>query len=111
MVGDLERSLAFYSLLGFEQRRTLGSGPGMSVFCGLSGDADRLQLRETDELEPAMARFGHVAIEVDSLEPMLAALAEHGVLPDKPPTSTGGLRICFVHDPDGYAIELIQEER
>lgn len=111
MVADLERSLAFYSLLGFEQRRTLGSGVGGSVFCGLPGDADRLQLRLTDQFDAAMAGFGHVAIKVEGLERLLAELAAHSVHPDEPPVSRGDRRLCFVHDPDGYAIELIEEER
>lgn len=111
MVSDLDRSLAFYSLFGFEQRRTLGSGPGISVFCGLPDDSDRLQLRHTEDLDPATAQFGHVALDVDGLELLLSELAEHDVLPDQPPVDRGGRRICFVHDPDGYAIELIQEER
>jgi lactoylglutathione lyase len=109
MVSDLERSLAFYSLLGFEPRRSTGNGVGASVFCGLSGDRDRLQLRLTDEFEPAMTRFGHIAIEVEDLDTMLGQLAEHGVVPDKPPALIGSLRICFVHDSDGYAVELVQE--
>jgi lactoylglutathione lyase len=110
-VSDIERSLAFYSLLGFEPRRTIGRGPGASVFCGLSEDADRLQLRLTEEFEPSMTRFGHVAIDVEDLDALLAELAGHGVLPDRAPVGGGRLRICFVHDPDGYAIELIEEER
>lgn len=111
MVGDLDRSLTFYSALGFEQRRTLGNGAGTSIFCGLPGDSDRLQLRLTEDFEPAMARFGHVAIEVDDLEHVLDGLAKHEVVPEQPPVSRGGRRISFVHDPDGYPIELIQEER
>jgi lactoylglutathione lyase len=111
MVTDLDRSLAFYSLLGFEPRRTIGSGSGRSVFCGLAEDADRLQLRVTEEFEPAMGRFGHIAIDVEDLDALLGRLDGHGVVPDQPPTPSGRLRICFVHDPDGYAIELIEEER
>jgi lactoylglutathione lyase len=110
-VSDIERSLAFYSLLGFEPRRTIGSGPGASVFCGLPEDSDSLQLRPTEHFEPEMRRFGHIAIEVGHLDALLGELAGHGVLPDKQPTPSGRLRICFVHDPDGYAIELIEEER
>jgi len=109
-VSDLERSLAFYSLLGFEPRRSIGSGPATSMFSGLSEDTDRLQLRLTDDFEPAMTRFGHIAVDVEDLDALLGLLAEHGVVPDQPPTPTGSLRICFVHDPDGYAIELIEEE-
>ena len=111
LVTDLERSLSFYSLFGFEQRRTAGSGTGMSVFCGLPGDSDRLQLRLTERFEPAMAEFGHIAIALEGLDRLLGDLAAHGVVPDQPPISRGGRRLCFVHDPDGYAVELIEEGR
>lgn len=110
MVSDLERSLSFYSLLGFEHRRSIGTGPATSVFCGLAGDADRLQLRITGDFEPAMRRFGHIAIDVEDLDALLGRLAGHGVTSDEPPSQSGSLRICFVHDPDGYAVELIEEE-
>jgi lactoylglutathione lyase len=109
-ISDLERSLAFYALLGFEPRRSIGSGPGGSVFCGLSGDADCLQLRLAEDFEPAWTRFGHVALDVEDLETVLDLLAEHGVVPDQPPRLVGSRRVCFVHDPDGYAIELIEEQ-
>jgi lactoylglutathione lyase len=110
-VSDLDRSLAFYSLLGFEPRRTIGSGLGASVFCGLFDDSDRLQLRLTEDFEPAMSRFGHIAIGVEDLDALLGRLDGHGVVPDQPPTRSGRLRICFVRDPDGYVIELFEEER
>jgi lactoylglutathione lyase len=110
-VSDLDRTLAFYSLLGFERRRTIGSGAGTSVFCGLAEDTDRLQLKLTEEFEPAMRRFGHIAIDVEDLDALLGQLAGHGVVPDQAPIVSGMLRICYVHDPDGYATQLIEEER
>jgi lactoylglutathione lyase len=110
MVTDLDRSLGFYSWLGFEPRRSLQSAAGPSVFCGLPGDRDRLQLRLTEDFEPAMARFGHIAVEVEDLDALLDRLAAHDVVPDQPPARSGSRRICFVHDPDGYAVELIVEE-
>ena len=40
----------------------------------------------------------------------LASLAEKGIEPEKPPYSVreGGSRLCFVRDPDGYRVELIE---
>ena len=40
----------------------------------------------------------------------LANLADQGIEPEKPPYTVheGGSRICFVRDPDGYRIELIE---
>ena len=42
----------------------------------------------------------------------LAALADLGIEPEKPPyrVREGGSRLCFVRDPDGYRIELIERD-
>ena len=55
--------------------------------------------------------YGHIAYNVDDLDGTLAKLAERGITPEKPPYSlrAGGSRICFVRDPDGYRIELIEK--
>jgi len=47
---------------------------------------------------------------VDDLDPTLERLAEKEIEPEKPPYSVreGGSRLCFVRDPDGYRIELIE---
>ena len=53
--------------------------------------------------------YGHIAVGVDDLGATLAQLAGQGIEPEKPPYSVreGGSRLCFVRDPDGYRIELI----
>jgi lactoylglutathione lyase len=51
-----------------------------------------------------------MALSVDDLDGLLARLSEHGIEPERPPYAPGGseeFRICFVTDPDGYRIELI----
>ena len=54
--------------------------------------------------------YNHIALTVDDLDGTLANLAEKGIEPEKPPyrVREGGNRICFVRDPDGYRIELIE---
>ena len=55
--------------------------------------------------------YGHVALEVEDLDGLLEKLAGDGIEPEKPPYAPGGregIRICFVQDPDGYRIELIE---
>ena len=56
--------------------------------------------------------YGHIAITADDLDATLARLAEQGIAPEKPPYSIreGGSRLCFVRDPDGYRIELIERK-
>ncbi len=109
LVGDLERALEFYAWLGFEERMRLGEGENLSVFCGLPGDEDRLQLKLAPPSQVSAPRLGHLAIDVDDLDRLLQSLTGHGVVPEQPPPPrTGTLRLCFIHDPDGYAIELIE---
>jgi lactoylglutathione lyase len=88
-----------------------------NVFMGLPGDGDRLELTKNpgvDSYEMGTG-YNHVAVTVDDLDAKLAALGEQGIEPEKPPYqvsaggSAGGSRICFVRDPDGYRIELIEK--
>jgi lactoylglutathione lyase len=57
--------------------------------------------------------YNHIAITAPDLDETLASLGEQGIEPEKPPYSVreGGSRICFVRDPDGYRIELIEGDR
>jgi catechol 2,3-dioxygenase-like lactoylglutathione lyase family enzyme len=107
-VADTERALNFYGWFGFGERGRVGEGERQSVFCGLPGDEDRLQLSPASLCEPPAPGFGHLALEVDDLDEVLAMLRRHGVGPDHAPVSVPGLRLCYVHDPDGYAVELIE---
>lgn len=54
--------------------------------------------------------YGHIAISTADLDGMLARLAEQGIEPERPPYSVreGGSRLCFVKDPDGYRIEILE---
>jgi lactoylglutathione lyase len=112
---DEERSLAFYRALGFEERgrKRVGGDTATIIFMGLPGDGDRLELTLNDgRTEPYElgTAYGHVALTVADMDAELAALAAHGIQPDKPPYEAypGGSKICFVTDPDGYRIEMIE---
>ncbi len=111
---DLERSVAFYEKLGFEE---VGRIPirdeATNVFMGMPGDGPRLELTHNhDRTEPYEigTGYGHIAITADDLDATLERLAAAGIEPEKPPYSIreGGSRICFVRDPDEYRIELIE---
>ena len=54
--------------------------------------------------------YGHIAITTDDLDGMLARLAEQGIEPERPPYTIreGGNRLCFVRDPDGYRVEVLE---
>lgn len=115
-VRDIDASLRFYAALGFERRGKLDFGSAYNVYLGLPGDGDRLELTVNVGQEAPYdigTGYGHFAIEVEDLDGKLAQLAQQGIEPEKPPYAPGGregLRICFVQDPDGYRIELIDGE-
>ncbi len=112
---DEERALAFYRALGFEERRRarVGGDTATVIFLGLPGDEARLELTLNDGRTEAYAQgeaYGHIALTTADLDGELGRLAAAGITPEKPPYASrpGGSRICFVRDPDGYRIELIE---
>jgi lactoylglutathione lyase len=112
-ITDPERSVSFYEALGFEKRRELPiRDEAVNIFMGLPGDEDRLELTynfDVDSYELGTG-YGHIALTVEDLDGTLAELAGQGIEPERPPYSVreGGSRLCFVRDPDGYRIELIE---
>lgn len=113
-VRDPEASLRFYRLLGFERRGRLNFETAYNLYMGLPGESDTLELtvnRGHDQPYDLGDGYNHMALVVDDLDAELAGLAREGVEPERPPYSPGGReevgRICFVQDPDGYRIELI----
>jgi lactoylglutathione lyase len=112
-ITDPERSVAFYEALGFEKRRELPiRDEAVNIFMGLPGDDDRLELTYNfgvDAYELGTG-YGHIALTVEDLDGTLAELVGQGIEPERPPYTVreGGSRLCFVRDPDGYRIELIE---
>ena len=113
-ITDPERSIAFYEALGLEKRRELPiRDEAMNYFLGVPGkEQPELELTYNfgvDSYELGTA-YGHIALTIDDMEATLAALAEKGIEPERAPYSVreGGSLLCFVRDPDGYRIELIE---
>ena len=115
-ITDIDRSTEFYKALGFEE---MGRVPireeAINVFMNLPGDGDMPRLELTynigvDSYELGTG-YGHIAITADDLDATLDRLKTQGIEPEKPPYSVreGGSRLCFVRDPDGYRIELIEK--
>lgn len=110
---DIDRSVEFYGHLGFEHRGRLNFQSAYNVYLGLAGDGDVLELTVNvgrDQPYDLGEGYNHMALVVDDLDALLMDLAVHGIEPEKPPYAPGGrdeYRICFVTDPDGYRIELI----
>ncbi len=86
----------------------------INVFMGLPGDGPRLELTHNFGVESYEMGTGynHIAVTIEDLDGALERLAEKGIEPEKPPYSVrdGGSRLCFVRDPDGYRIELIDSD-
>jgi lactoylglutathione lyase len=114
-ITDIDRSVAFYRALGFEE---VGRVPirdeAVNVFMNVPGDGEmpRLELTYNHGVDSydLGTGYGHIAITTPDLDERLAQLREQGIEPEKPPYSVreGGSRLCFVRDPDGYRIELIE---
>ena len=112
-IGDIDRSVAFYEALGFEELRRMDiRDEAVNVFMGLPGDGARLELTYNHGVGSYELGTGynHIAVSADDLDATLEKLAAEGIEPEKPPyrVREGGSRICFVRDPDGYRVELIE---
>jgi lactoylglutathione lyase len=112
-IGDIDRSVTFYKALGFEELARMPiREEAINVFMGLPGDGARLELTYNHGIDEYQLGTGynHIAILVDELDATLERLANEGIEPEKAPYSIreGGSRLCFVRDPDGYRIELIE---
>jgi lactoylglutathione lyase len=111
---EIDRSVSFYEKLGFEELARMPiRDEAVNVFMGLPDDGARLELtwnKDQDEPYEIGTGYGHIALTVDDLDQALTNLKEDGIEPEKPPYTVreGGNRICFVRDPDGYRIELIE---
>ena len=116
-ITDPEKSRAFYEALGFQFERDMdivrdGELEATNYFFGIGDHAAVLELTynhdgRTYELGTG---YGHIALAVDDMAATLAGLAEQGIEPEREPyrLREGGSLICFVRDPDGYRIEIIQ---
>jgi lactoylglutathione lyase len=116
-VTDPERSTAFYEALGLEKRRELPiRDEAMNYFFGVPGKPmPELELTYNfgvDSYELGTA-YGHIAITADDLDETLGRLGAQGIAPEKPPYTVreGGSRLCFVRDPDGYRLEIIEKPK
>jgi lactoylglutathione lyase len=115
-ITDPERSRTFYEALGLEFRRESdivrnGEREATLYFFGVPGQEEELELTfnhdgRTYELGTG---YGHVALAVDDLAATLEQLKTQGIEAEREPyrVREGGGLICFVQDPDGYRIELI----
>jgi lactoylglutathione lyase len=116
-VGDLERSLRFYTdVLGMRllRRKDYPEGRFTLAFVGFGEERDHTVLELTHNWDTSAYElgggYGHIAIGVADITATCQAIAEKGGRVVRPPgpMKHGSTVIAFVEDPDGYRVELIQ---
>jgi lactoylglutathione lyase len=115
-ITDPEKTRAFYEALGFRFDRDMdivrdGEVEATNYFFSLGDQESVLELTYNHDgrTYDLGTGYGHIAVAADDLEQTLAQLKEQGIEPEREPyrVREGGSLICFVQDPDGYRIELI----
>ncbi|EKF73959.1 lactoylglutathione lyase [Alcanivorax hongdengensis A-11-3] len=118
-VGDLERSVAFYTeVLGMQElrRKDYPQGRFTNVFVGYQPESEGAVLELTcnwDQQHYDLGDgYGHVALAVDDVYAACERIRERGgVISREPgPMKHGTTILAFAQDPDGYKIELLQRD-
>ncbi|THD75772.1 lactoylglutathione lyase [Thalassobius vesicularis] len=111
-VKDLEKSMAFYALLGLKETRRIESEAGRFtlIFMAPEGQEDcPVELTynwDGDDGLPSDSRhFGHLAYAVEDIYAMCQHLQDNGVVINRPPRDG---RMAFVRSPDNVSVELLQ---
>lgn len=111
-VKDLEKSMAFYELLGLKETRRIENDNGRFtlVFMTPPGQENaHLELTynwDGDDGLPSDSRhFGHLAYSVGNIYEMCEHLQNNGVVINRPPRDG---HMAFVRSPDNVSIELLQ---
>ncbi|MEL6167236.1 MAG: VOC family protein [Pseudomonadota bacterium] len=112
-VEDLDKTIAFYELLGLSERRRTESEKGRytNVFMSPDGTSTgNVELTfnwDGDEGLPSDSRhFGHLAFLVDDIYALCQHLMDNGVTINRPPRDGN---MAFVRSPDNISIELLQK--
>lgn len=110
-VTDLERSLAFYTAVGYAK---IGGVPetefGSLTMLALPDDPFVSLELVHDPARPVedIGAVNHLVVHVDDLSTTIADLATRGVMAEPPKELGPGMRTSWLTDPDGYRIELVQ---
>ncbi len=116
-VGDLEKSLKFYTeVLGMAllRRQDYPEGRFTLAFVGYGPESESAVIELTHNWDTAAYDigngFGHIALAVPDAYAACAEIKARGgvVVREAGPMKHGNAVIAFVEDPDGYKIELIQ---
>jgi lactoylglutathione lyase len=115
-VGNLDRSLAFYTdVLGMRllRRKDYPGGRFTLAFVGYGDERDHTVLELTHNWDTSRYEigtgYGHIALGVDDIQAVCEDIRAKGgkVVREPGPMKNGTTVIAFVEDPDGYKVELI----
>lgn len=116
-VTDIDKSIAFFNLIGLEEQRRFDSDSGRFtlVFLAAPGD-EEAQVELTynwpaEDGSPAEQydggrNFGHLAYRVDNIYVTCQRLMDAGVTINRPPRDG---HMAFVRSPDNISVELLQD--
>ena len=111
-VSDPESTIAFFNLLGLEERRRMENEAGRFtlIFLGVPGDeGGEVELTHNWDENGGYdggRNFGHLAYQVDDIYETCSRLAGAGVTINRPPRDG---RMAFVRTPDNISVELLQK--
>jgi len=117
-VGDLDRSLAFYTeIMGMRllRRKDYPGGRFTLAFVGYCEESEGAVIELTHNWDTSQYAlgdaFGHIAIGVDDIYTVCERIRQSGgnIVREPGPMQHGSTVIAFVEDPDGYKIELIED--
>ncbi|MBV2147549.1 VOC family protein [Sphingobium sp. AS12] len=118
-VTDVDKSIAFFDLLGLKEVKRFDSEQGRFtlVYLAAPGDEDaQVELTynwpPTDgspaEVYDGGRNFGHLAYRVENIYETCQRFLDAGVTINRPPRDG---HMAFVRTPDGISIELLQDGR
>ena len=118
-VGDLEKSISFYTEVFDMQllrRKDYPDGKFTLAFIGYGDEAENTVIElthnwDTESYDMGNA-FGHIALEVKDVYQAAERIKQNGgkIIREAGPMNAGSTIIAFVEDPDGYQIELLAEK-
>ena len=110
-VADMKRATDFYcGLLGCQEIVSYQIPKGQIVQLSPTGRSPGIELWCEGPLEPRADRKLHVAFAVDDTRALVSRLRAAGVHVEQEPFEIGDEVIAFIRDPDGYLIELNQND-
>ncbi len=114
-VHDPDKTVAFFKLLGLEERRRMDNEGGRFTLIFLAAPGEKAEVELTYNWPPEDGEaerydggrnFGHLAYRVENIYDLCQRLMDAGVTINRPPRDG---HMAFVRSPDGISVELLQK--